>query len=176
MSLPLLAPVASLTALGVPEDQARRALERASARFRAAVGHPVTRVTRTIVLDPPCGETLPLPGRDIRDVSVTLGGAKADGVEISPRTGVLRRRAGWGRSLGGIQVTFTSGSEEVPEDVADAVLEHATMLAATARTPGVSQISQGSRSVSYSVTSATGVTQRWTDAVDRWAIHRQAGF
>lgn len=155
--------------------QVRDALARASARFVGAVGWPVLTTTQTLILDPPPGEILHLPGLALRDVTVKIGGQPVADVEVSPRTGVLRRRGGWGRALGSVSVTFTSGWDTAPEDVQDAVLEQAAMTAATASAPGVSQMSQGGRSIAFSVSAATGTTERWSSCVERYRVRSQVG-
>lgn len=149
------------------------AVERASARFRSAVGHSVTKETKTLILDPPAGETLLLPVKGISQLTVKLGGIQLEHVTYSPRTGALRRHGGWGTELGAIEVTYTAGSDDVPDDVADAVAEQAASIYATLSTPGVHQISQGSRSISFGVASTTGTTRRWADAVERHRIDGQ---
>lgn len=149
------------------------AVDRASARFRSAVGHSVTKETKTLILDPPAGETLLLPVKGVTSLAVKLGGIQLEHVTYSPRTGALRRRGGWGTELGSIEVTYTAGSDEVPEDVADAVAEQAASIFATLSTPGVQQISQGSRSISFGTTATVGTTRRWVDAVERHRIDGQ---
>lgn len=149
------------------------AVDRASARFRSAVGHNVTKETRTLVLDPPAGETLLLPAKGVSAIAVKLGGKSLEHVEYSPRTGALRRRGGWGSDLGSIEVTYTAGSDEVPDDVADAVAEQAASIYATLATPGVQQISQGVRSITFGTASTVGTTQRWTEAVERHRLDGQ---
>lgn len=149
------------------------AVDRASARFRSAVGHNVTKETRTLVLDPPAGETLLLPAKGVSAITVKLGGTPLERVEYSPRTGALRRRGGWGSGLGSIEVTYTAGSDEVPDDVADAVAEQAASIYATLATPGVQQISQGVRSITFGTASTVGTTQRWTEAVERHRLDGQ---
>lgn len=149
------------------------AVERASARFRAAVGHGVTRETRTIRLDPPAGETLLLPVKGVTALTVKIGGLEQRNVQHSPRTGAMRRHGGWGTELGSIEVTYTAGLDEVPADVADAVAEQASTIFATLATPGVQQISQGVRSITFGTASTVGTTQRWSDAVERHRIDGQ---
>lgn len=149
------------------------AVDRASARFRSAVGHSVTKETKTLVLDPPAGETLLLPAKGVSWLMVKLGGVLLEHVSYSPRTGALRRRGGWGTELGSIEVTYTAGSEDVPDDVADAVAEQAASIYATLATPGVQQISQGVRSITFGTASTVGTTQRWSEAVERHRLDGQ---
>lgn len=149
------------------------AVERASARFRSAVGHNVTKETKTLVLDPPAGETLLLPVKGVSELTVKLGGIQLEHFTYSPRTGALRRHGGWGTELGTIEVTYTAGTDEVPDDVADAVAEQAASIYATLATPGVQQISQGVRSITFGTASTVGTTQRWSEAVERHRIDGQ---
>lgn len=149
------------------------AVERASARFRSAVGHNVTKETKTLILDPPAGETLLLPAKWVSELTVKRGGVPLEHVMCSPRTGALRRRGGWGSDLGSIEVTYTAGSDGVPDDVADAVAEQAASIYATLATPGVQQISQGVRSITFGTASTVGTTQRWTEAVERHRLDGQ---
>lgn len=149
------------------------AVERASARFRAAVGHSVTKETRTIRLDPPAGETLLLPVKGVAALTVKINGMEQRNIQHSPRTGAMRRHGGWGTELGSVEVTYTAGLDEVPEDVADAVAEQASTIFATQATPGVQQISQGVRSITFGTSSTVGTTQRWSDAVARYRLDGQ---
>lgn len=175
MSTPLCDVEALARSLGKdPRDtNLTYAVERASARFRAAVGHSVTRETRTLKLDPPAGETLLLPVKGVTALSVKINGMEQRNVQHSPRTGAMRRHGGWGTELGSIEVTYTAGLDEVPEDVADAVAEQASTIFATLSTPGVQQISQGVRSITFGTSSTVGTTQRWSDAVARYRLDGQ---
>lgn len=152
------------------------AIDRASARFRSAVGHNVTKETKTLILDPPAGETLLLPVKWVSELTVKLGGVPLDHVMYSPRTGALRRRGGWGSDLGSIEVSYTAGSDEVPDDVAGAVAEQAASIYATLATPGVQQISQGVRSITFGTASTVGTTQRWNEAVERHRLDGQGAI
>lgn len=175
MAKPLCSVAALAQSLGKSEQDPNLiyAVDRASARFRAAVGHNVTKETKTLVLDPPAGETLLLPVKGLAELSVKLGGIKLEHVTYSPRTGALRRYGGWGTELGTIEVTYTAGSDEIPPDVEDAVAEQAASIYATLSTPGVQQISQGVRSITFGTASTVGTTQRWTEAVERHRLDGQ---
>ena len=149
------------------------AVDRASARFRCAVGHNLTQEPQTLVRDPPAGESQRLPAGGVSELTVKLGGVPLEHVTYSPRTGALRRRGGWGSDLGSIEVSYTAGSDEAPGDVADAVAEQAASIYATLATPGVQQISQGVRSITFGTASTVGTTQRWTEAVERHRLDGQ---
>lgn len=167
--------------LGTPADDPAMlsALARASARFRAAVGHTVTRTTETLLLS---GSG----ARHIRAALIRPVLVKAEALDsaarpsewsavpavIDSRTGVLARTDGgvWPAGLANVRVTVEHGYAGVPGDIADAVLEQAVMTAQTAGLAGYSQVSQGQRSLTVSATALSGVTRRWEDAVSRHSI------
>lgn len=149
------------------------AARRASDRFRGETGWNVTRETQTLVLDPPAGETLLLPVRGVAKVEIVLGGLQIKNFSYSRRTGAVHRHGGWGTALGSIEVTVTSGAEEVPGDIQDAVLEHAAHLHAAGLAGGAQQITQGTRSMTLSGVAAHGVTRRWSDCVERYRVAGQ---
>ena len=51
--------------------------------------------------------------------------------------------------------------------------EQAASIYATLATPGVQQISQGVRSITFGTASTVGTTQRWSEAVERHRIDGQ---
>lgn len=147
------------------------ALRRASARFRGAVGHPVSRVVGdAIVLNGDGSNLLLLPAAPV--VAVTE--VKLDDVAITDwelaEDGRLRRWSGWPNAYRNVAVTYTHGYDPVPEDVSDAVLDAAegTLNA----NPGVTSMAVGGESVTFDRVSAGGVTQAWIDTVERYHIGR----
>lgn len=152
------------------------AARRASDRFRGEVGWGINTSTDTLILDPPVGETLLLPVFNPSWVRVEVDDVEDKSVEFSPRTGALRRRGGWGTRLGSIGVSVTHGFDDIPGDIQDAVAEQAAVTYAVAAAPGVQQITQGSRSMSFSATSATGVTQKWSRTVEKYRLTGQGVF
>jgi hypothetical protein len=138
-------------------------LRRASARFVGAVGRPIVQASDSWTLDGDGSDTLLLPDWPVSDVTVTVDGVEVDDFEISASTGVLRRSSLWPDRLGAITVSCTHGFDQIPDDIADAVLEQAEIALNTVA--GLQQTSQGARSATFGTAATTGVTQKWSDAV-----------
>lgn len=172
--LPYLAKPEDLAALiRLPETSPRLllALERASNRFRAEVGHPVHLVQGDVVeLDGDGTDTLHLPAAPFTSISVKVDGAAVTDFTASRRSGVLRRACRWPDGLGNIQVTYTHGYAVIPGAIQDAVLEQAAVQAVVL--PGVQQETAGSQSITWGVSATTGATQKWTDAVNTYSLGR----
>lgn len=148
------------------------ALRNSSGRFRGAVGYPVTRVANDVVyLNGDGSDTLHLPARpvDVHSVEVDGLGLSA-GVDYSvDRNGGLVRAKGFRfpDDLGNVKVVYSHGWEVVPEDIQDAVLEHAATMARTLA--HLQQNSAGSTQESYGQAAMVGVTQKWSDAVEKYS-------
>jgi hypothetical protein len=173
MELPLLADVAALAEkVGVPADNAavRRAVDRASHRFRGAVRCPVSRVDDdTIRLDGHGGRVLVLPAVPVVAVTtVRVAGTPVTDFTWS-RNGMLRRTAGWPDDFGNVDVVCSHGylAEEIPGEVFDVVLEMAEWIYDTS--PGVVSRTVGGQSTSWANTG--GVTAAWTAAVNNFRIN-----
>lgn len=162
--------------LGVKPSHPRLgpALDSASAKFRAAVRHPVSRLTSTVVLDGDGTRSLLLPAIPVVQVaSVRLAG-RADpltaGVDfqVSSRFGILRRTGGtWPDELDAVTVEFTHGFEPIPDAIAEAVLEHAA--AVFRARPGVASLAIGGEATTW----AAGVTETWSTAVAEFHLGRR---
>lgn len=159
------------------------ALERASDRFRGAVGHDVHRVTGDrVVLDGPGPGPLHLPAApvvgnltvEVRSDNgptsvVTFDEATVPaGWEVAWRAGTVKRDGGFPSRLGAIVVTYDHGFEDIPGDVSDAVLEMAEIELNVEH--GLAQYSTGNESATIGQTESTGVTARWTQAVEAHSI------
>ena len=172
-NLPLLADPADLEGLvdsrgsaGGGQARSEKAVRRASERFRAAVRHPVSRVTgQTFTLDGPGGDVLRLPVLHPTFVSGAINGEPVTDVQASP-TGYLYRRAGFPAGFGNIVLTLDHGYEEVPGDIADAVLEQAARLLNTQ--PGLQMLVLDGATVQFRP--ETGVSQTWAEAVKNYRI------
>ncbi|MGY4859511.1 hypothetical protein [Cryobacterium sp. AP23] len=172
-TLPALASVADLATLtGKPATDAKLllALKRASARFRGAVGHPVSRVSDDVVLlDGDGSRALLLPAAPvIGTTAVEIDGVPITDYRTSAARGILRRPAGWPDDLGNVQVTYSHGYDQVPGDIEDAVLEQAELQYKVLA--GVQQASLGAQSVTFGVQASVGVTQRWAECVARYQL------
>ena len=172
--LPDLAEAEHLAILcGVDEDDEKvaLALRRASARFRGAVRHPVTLVEGdTVELNGDGGKSLHLPAAPVHGTpTVTVEGEPVTDFTIDRNAGILHRRYGWPKQLGAITVTYDHGYKTVPPDIEDAVLEQAHTIYSVL--PAVQQMSQGGRSITFSLNAATGVTQRWADTVAKYKLN-----
>jgi hypothetical protein len=164
------ADLATLTNLPATSPALLLALERASNRFRAAVGHPVHLVEDDVVLlDGDGGLTLLLPGIPCTDISVKIDGVTVTDWTVAALLGVLRRtNSFWPDGLGNIEVTFTHGWDPIPGAIQDAVLEQAAVQALVP--VGVQSESAIGQSVTYGLASTIGVTQKWVDAVNRYRL------
>lgn len=158
--------------VGVPETNGklRLALTRASDRFEGSVGYPIRKVEGDeIDLAGDGGTTLLLPARPVIGTpTVSIDGTPVTDFQISRRFGVMRRADGWPEGLDNVHVVYDHGFEVVPGDIVDAVLEQAE---ATFRLlVGVANVGAGSEQIGYFASVTTGVTQRWTETVERYQI------
>lgn len=159
-----------------PADDPRLLLElrKASSRFRGAVGHRVTLVEDdAVTLDGNGRESLLLPVWPTTEVAtVTLDGVLlVEGTDYSwSDMGVLRRLGCrvWPDRLRCLVVVYSHGSAEVPDDVAEAVLDKAAAMYAIPI--GVASKAVGGQSVTYGAQQAIGVTDQWQKAVDRHKV------
>lgn len=126
MALAPLATVADLEARGLtvaPEETAIAGvyLGVASTAVREAAGTAISRTTSTITLEGESGQRLTLPGAPIVSVdAVTVDGQAVTDWRLS--SGRLWRAAGWtGCEPSEIEITYTHGLVEVPEDIVDLV-------------------------------------------------------
>lgn len=146
------------------------ALQRASDRFEGEVGYPILKVEDDVVhLSGDGTRTLLLPAVPVvGEVTVVIGGSPVTDFEVARRAGILRRDARWPDGLENIEVTYTHGWDSVPGDIADAVLEQAE--ATYWVLPSVANVAAGSEQMAFFATAASGVTQRWSDAVARYEL------
>lgn len=126
MALAPLATVEDLEARGLTVDPAEVSvvnvyLRVASAAVREAAGTAISRTTSTITLEGAPGQRLTLPGAPIVSIdAVTVDGEAVTDWRLT--SGRLWRAAGWtGCEPSEIQVTYTHGLLEVPEDIVDLV-------------------------------------------------------
>jgi len=101
-----------------------------------------------------------------------LESAEYPTTDIDKAWGPLSMVVGESPIMGAIAGT-QEWDEEVTANPPALVAEQAASIYATLSTPGVHQISQGSRSISFGVASTTGTTRRWADAVERHRIDGQ---
>lgn len=127
MALDPLATLDDLAALGltVEDDEmavATRYLAVASTAVREAAGSPISETTSTVTLEGEADQRLRLPGPPIRAVdAVAIDGVTATDWRL--RTDRLWRFAGWTAADGPseVEVTYTHGLPDVPEDIVDLV-------------------------------------------------------
>jgi hypothetical protein len=173
MAEPYLAPPAELATLTKkPADSPSLllALDRASERFRQAVGHPVHLVEDDeIVLDGDGSNLLLLPAAPFTDIEVSVDGVVVEDYVANRRGGILRRLGRWPDGLGNISVVYTHGYTIIPGGIRDAVLEQAELTLIKA---GVQQESAGGQSITWGLQATTGVTQKWTQAVETYRLGR----
>ena len=143
------------------------AIARASARFIDAIGYNplAAELPEVASLDGNGISVLLLPGAPVRSVTlVELDGAAITDWQLSRRLGMLHRRAGWPWGFGNIEVTYAYGwpAAELPEAIADAVLEQAEAIHRLR--PGIQSSTLGPQAVRFE----SGVTQAWTETVARY--------
>lgn len=155
-------------ALGLPADDPTVIwlADRASARFRGAVGHVVSGVTQDVVtLDGTGSTTLLLPAAPVLAVhDVTIDAEEVTDFEWSA-DGMLKRAAGWPLKYRSVIVVYDHGHDPIPDDIAEAVLEAAGLLGSP-RARGVQSRTAGPFTETYA---RPGVTETWSKAV---AAHR----
>ncbi|KOU21001.1 mobile element protein [Streptomyces sp. WM6372] len=165
-------PAELATWLRVPADDPLllATLRSASRRFRGAVRHEVNLVEGDeVVLDGNGRESLLLPVWPTVAVTAVLldDEGLVAGTDYSwSEAGILRRLdcQVWPARLRCLKVTYSHGWAEIPEDIADAVIEQAR--AAFRSDPGVKSKAVGGQSVTFE----TGVTSSWSDAVRRHQV------
>lgn len=194
MPAPLLASAAELSRrVGRPANDMRLlgALQDASRRFRGAVHHEVSRVVDDeLELDGAGSRFILLPARPVVSIA-SLVLADDDATElvagtdysIRKREGILRRLSGrvWPNADAFATLTYTHGYDAaidptdgsvpgLPEDIQAAVLDMAQILLNVE--PGVQSKTVLGDTVAFGASSATGVTQVWSDAVANHILHR----
>ena len=175
-TVPLADPAALAAEVGAPvrSRKVHDAIRRASARFRSAVGHPVTRFAETVRVDGTGTRALLVPSTPVLEVArvavLEIGSWRelVDGADYEwSDSGALRRlRACWPGNLRAVEITYSHGYDPVPEDVADAVLEQAAQIY-RART-GITQMSTGGESFTFT---AAGVSETWSRTVAAYKRH-----
>lgn len=126
MALDPLATLADLAALGMTIDGdeaaiAERYLAIASAAVREAAGSPISETTSTVVVEGEADQRLRLPGPPIQSVAeVAIDGVTATDWRL--RSDRLWRFAGWTAATPSeVEVTYTHGLPNVPDDIIDLV-------------------------------------------------------
>lgn len=168
------------TLTGLPETDARLvlSLRRASDRFYGDTHREnILEATSVHRYNGKGGATLLLRGAPVARVeSVTVDGQPLEfpaGYQVDYDAGIIRRRGGvFPAGLGNIEVSYTHGYEEIPGDIEDAVLEHATTIALVL--VHIQQESGGSTSASYAKEATVGTTAKWVEAVARYDLDRRA--
>lgn len=163
--------------LPVPADDPKllAALKAASRRFRGAVRHPVAAAsTSTLVLDGNGRESILLPAAPVTAVSAVAldGTALVEGTDFQwSADGYLRRLGGlWPGRLRCLEVTYSHGYAEIPEDIQEAVIDQARAMYRVQ--PGVQTIQAGGESITYGAQASVGVTSQWSQAVARHQLNR----
>ncbi|WP_327436149.1 hypothetical protein OG279_26280 [Streptomyces sp. NBC_01201] len=127
MALDPLATVADLAALGLPIETdeltvANRYLAVASTAVREAAGSPISQTTSRVTLEGERDQRLRLPGSPVTAVTeVVLDGKTVTDWRL--RSDRLWRFGGWSApgEPSEVEVTYTHGLPEVPDDIIDLV-------------------------------------------------------
>lgn len=170
--------LASAEELGVmlktqPEDSLLvSSLQRSSNRFRGAVKWLVSDTVANVKLDGHGRHSLRLPGKELQEVTSVIeqGVLLVEGIDYDwSEDGILDRLNGtWPDRRRSVEVTYKYGYAEIPGDIQEVVLDQAAALYRIKR--GLSSEQAGGISRVYGKDEATGVTQSWSDAVDRHKI------
>jgi hypothetical protein len=162
--------------LGVPADDAKllQALGAASSRFRGAVRHHVSFVAGdTVTLDGNGKESLLLPAAPVTAVtSVRLDGEVLiyDTDYRWSQDGFLRRVGRcWPDKLRCVEVVYSHGYQQIPEDIAEVVIDQARAQY-TVR-PGLTSMTVGGQQVGFGAQASVGVTAQWTTMVEKYRIN-----
>lgn len=166
------ADVAALVSAEATDPLVRAACVRASGRFISAIGYDPTYRTDDFYLTARRYGTLFSPVAPLHEVLVLedrVTGEALDYAYFDVDSGTIapKPRTPWPPQWKTIHLQAVVGFQIMPAAIQDAVVEQAIALFAAPDTT-IQQLSQGSRSVSYSSRGALGVTQRWTDAVEMY--------
>lgn len=138
------------------------------------MGYPLAKGDHAFYLTPRRFDTVFCPAApllEIHSLTDRLSGLELGYLFFDSETGAIvpdeDSEVPWPYGYRTVELLATTGFEEIPFDIQDAVIEQA-IASYSAPDTTVQQISQGSRSVSFSARGALGVTQRWTDAVARY--------
>lgn len=178
----MLEPLASAEALAArlgleADDQdVIDAVNAASARFRDAVEHPVSRIKNdAVTLDGDGTRYLYLPAFPVTIKSIVVSDVTLDetGFQVSSRHGIIRRVFGcWPDEFDAVTITYDHGFDPTPDGIAQAVLDVAE--ASYAAVAGAGYIQVGGESVTFggggSAASGGGTTEGWRNAVARYGL------
>lgn len=148
------------------------ACRRASGAFCGAIGYnPSRNPEYEVFLTARRYDTLMLPVAPLNEL-LLFGDREGNELEYAyydKQSASIMRPHGveWPSRWKAIHVVADVGYDSIPDDIQDAVLERAFTLYQNPDT-SVTQLSQGSRSLSFGIRAMTGVTQRWSDAVQRY--------
>lgn len=150
-------------------EQVLSSCSKVAARFRGAIRHHLTlQEDVELWLDGTGTCFLRLPVLQPRGVSVFVNDEPVTVVGVS-RSGLLQFAEPLPRVFGCVRVVIQScGVAEVPAEVAAAV-STAAVIGMTQQ-PGISQITVGNVSQTFGSTSANGVNEEWSNAVEKWRI------
>lgn len=170
--------LSTLTRLPQDDPELGLALRRASDRFRGEVGFPVNRVEDdTVELNGDGTRVLLLPALAVDVHFVSVGGRPLGVGEysVARSAGIIRLRE-YGHvfpdDLGNVVVGYSHGWDEIPGDIQDAVLEHASTIALVLT--HLQQNSAGSVQESYGAAAMVGTTAKWVAAVQRYSVQGRA--
>ncbi|WEV72147.1 hypothetical protein [Bifidobacterium sp. ESL0790] len=146
------------------------ALRRSTDRFVGGTGwNPLAVEHDRITLNGDGTQTLLLPAMHLTGIDgVTVDGTDVDDWQADRGAGILRRDARWPYGLGNITVTCTHGWSTTPGDIADAVLEQAEIQYRALA--GLQSYALGGRSVTFGASATVGVTQKWTETIERYSL------
>ncbi|WEV59677.1 hypothetical protein OZX67_03830 [Bifidobacterium sp. ESL0728] len=160
----------TLTGASADNPKLLLALRRSTDRFVGGIGwDPQLKEHDNITLNGNGTQTLLLPALHITEIDkVTANGTDVDDWQADRDAGILRREARWPDGLGNVTVTCTHGWGTTPGDIADAVLEQAEIQYRALA--GIQTYSLGSKSIGFGASATVGVTQKWTETVQRYSL------
>lgn len=170
--------LATLTSLPAEDPRLALAAKRASGRFYADTNRETLLASDDVeTANGTGGPVLLLRGAPVRSITKVLAAgqelAEHVGYRVDRRAGILERVGGdWPRGLGTVEVTYRHGYDEVPDDIADAVLEHAATIAKVAAY--LTQEGGGATQAAYAKEATVGTTAKWVAAVERYNLARRS--
>lgn len=164
------ADLATLTGARKDDPKLLLALRRAGDRYIGSTGwDPRLTQHHVITLNGHGGQTLLLPVMHLTSIDkVTVDGTDVADWQADRDAGILRRDTCWPDGLGNITVTCAHGWDNMPGDITDAILEQAEIQYRALA--GVQSYSLGGRSIGFGAAATIGVTQKWTDTVQRHSL------
>jgi hypothetical protein len=148
------------------------ALDLASARFRGQTRNPISLSSDTLTLDAHGSRSLLLPFAPVVSVeSLTI-----DGVAYGPSdfewsgSGMIRLGSPMPDLWRSVEVSFTHGYAQIPQDVQEAVLDQATAMYPVLSGNAYTSYTTGTESRSFNTQLQVGYSAQWSACVQKYRV------